>query len=52
MRISRVFEVIYNIICFAWENKIWWIVPIVIILLLAALVIITVQPVLPFVYPF
>jgi len=35
---------------FAWENKAWWIVPIVLVLLLLALLIFTGQATAPFIY--
>jgi hypothetical protein len=35
---------------FAWQNKAWWIIPIVIVLLLLALAIGTTQTVAPFIY--
>ena len=35
---------------FAWQNKAWWIVPIVIVLLLLALAIGTTSHVAPFIY--
>ena len=35
---------------FAWENKAWWIVPIILVLLLLALLIATGQTAAPFIY--
>ncbi len=35
---------------FAWENKVWWIVPMVLVLLLLALLIVTSQTAAPFIY--
>ena len=35
---------------FAWQNKAWWIVPIILVLLLLALVIVSSQTVAPFIY--
>ncbi len=35
---------------FAWQNKAWWIVPIVFFLLLITLVIVTGQATAPFIY--
>lgn len=35
---------------FAWQNKAWWIVPIVLVLLLLALLIVAGQGAAPFVY--
>lgn len=36
---------------FAWENKAWWIVPMVLIMLVIALLIVTGQGLSPFLYP-
>jgi len=35
---------------FAWQNKAWWMVPIVLVLLLMGLLITTTQTVAPFIY--
>ena len=35
---------------FAWQNKVWWIVPMVLVLLLLALLIVTGQTAAPFIY--
>jgi hypothetical protein len=35
---------------FAWQNKVWWIVPMVLVLLLLAVLIATSQSVAPFIY--
>ena len=35
---------------FAWQNKAWWIVPIVLVLLLLAVFIVTGSSVAPFIY--
>ena len=35
---------------FAWQNKAWWIVPVVLVLLLLALLIVSSQTVAPFIY--
>jgi len=35
---------------FAWENKAWWIVPIVLVMLLIALLVITSESAAPFIY--
>jgi hypothetical protein len=35
---------------FAWQNKAWWIVPIVLVFLLLALLIFTGQSTAPFIY--
>lgn len=35
---------------FAWQNKAWWIVPIVVVLLLMALLVFTFQTATPFIY--
>ncbi len=35
---------------FAWENKIWWMVPLVLVLALLAFVVFSGQAVTPFVY--
>lgn len=35
---------------FAWENKAWWIVPIVLVMLLLALVVVVGQGTVPFIY--
>ena len=51
MRIFRhLGRLIIEFIQFAWENKAWWIVPIVLVLLLLALVIATGQGAAPFIY--
>jgi hypothetical protein len=36
---------------FAWQNKAWWIIPLVGVLLLLALLIATGQTIAPFIYP-
>lgn len=35
---------------FAWQNKAWWILPLVLVLLLVALLVVTSQTATPFVY--
>jgi hypothetical protein len=35
---------------FAWQNKAWWIVPVVLVLLLLALLIVAGESVAPFIY--
>ena len=35
---------------FAWQNKVWWIIPIVLVLLLLAVFIVTGTSVAPFIY--
>lgn len=35
---------------FAWQNKVWWIVPMVLVLLLLGVLIATSQSVAPFIY--
>ena len=35
---------------FAWENKAWWIVPILIVLLLVAAILVTTPAATPFIY--
>jgi len=35
---------------FAWQNKAWWIFPVLIVLLLVGLLVTTSQTVLPYVY--
>jgi hypothetical protein len=37
---------------FAWQNKAWWLVPMVLMLLLLALFMVTGQNVVPYLYPF
>ena len=37
---------------FAWQNKVWWIVPMVLVLLALGLLIVSSQTVAPFIYPF
>lgn len=37
---------------FAWQNKAWWILPIVFVLLLLAFLIVGTQSIAPFLYPF
>jgi hypothetical protein len=36
--------------CFAWDNKAWWIIPIVLVLLLLAGLIVVGQSAAPFIY--
>jgi len=36
---------------FAWQNKAWWMVPVVLMLLLMAVLITTTQTIAPFLYP-
>ena len=44
-------KLLQEFVGFAWENKVWWIVPMVLVLLLLALLIVTTQIVsLPFIY--
>ncbi len=50
MRLRHVTKVLRDLVRFAAENKLWWIVPLVIVLGLLALVIFTGQAVTPFVY--
>lgn len=35
---------------FAWQNKAWWLVPIVLMLLLIGLLVVTTQSAAPFIY--
>ena len=35
---------------FAWQNKAWWILPVLIVLLLVGLLVTTSQTALPFIY--
>ena len=35
---------------FAWQNKVWWIVPMVLVLLLLGFLIVSSQTVAPFIY--
>jgi len=52
MRIFRhLTRFIREILLFAWQNKVWWIVPIVLILLVLTLVIAVGSSVAPFIYP-
>lgn len=37
---------------FAWQNKAWWIVPVILVLLLLAIFIVAGQTVAPFIYTF
>ena len=37
---------------FAWENKAWWILPIVLVLLLVVLIATAGQTITPWIYPF
>ncbi|MFN7700132.1 MAG: DUF5989 family protein [Deltaproteobacteria bacterium] len=50
MRLRSIAKVFGDLVRFAAENKIWWIVPLVVVLALLALVIFTGQAVTPFVY--
>lgn len=50
MRLRSVTKVFGDLVRFAAENKIWWIVPLVVVLSLLALVVFTGQAVTPFVY--
>jgi len=51
MRALRYFgRLIREFLGFAWQNKAWWIVPIVGILFLLALLIVAGQASLPFIY--
>ena len=36
---------------FAWQNKAWWIVPLVVVMLALALLIVAGQTAAPFIYP-
>lgn len=50
MRLRTVTKVFGDLVRFAAENKVWWIVPLVVVLGLLALVVFTGQAVTPFVY--
>ena len=51
MRFIKYFgRLIKEFLGFAWQNKAWWIVPIILVLLLLALVIVSSQSVAPFIY--
>lgn len=54
MRIKHItksaLHVFQNLGRFAWENKIWWMVPLVLVLALLAFVVFSGQAVTPFVY--
>lgn len=50
MRLRTVTKVFGDLVRFAAENKVWWIVPLVLVLGLLALVALTGQAVTPFVY--
>jgi len=50
MRLRSIAKVFGDLVRFAAENKIWWIVPLVVVLALLALVIFTGQAVTPLVY--
>jgi len=36
---------------FAWQNKLWWMIPVVLALLLMALLVAATQTAAPFIYP-
>ena len=54
MRIKHItksaLNVVQNLGRFAWENKIWWMLPLVLVLALLAFVVFSGQAVTPFVY--
>ena len=50
MRIRYVTKVFGDLVRFAAENKVWWIVPLVVVLGLLAVVVFSGQAVTPFVY--
>ena len=43
-------KLIQEFVGFAWENKAWWIIPIVLVLLLMGFLITTTQTAAPFIY--
>ena len=45
--IGRLFK---ELLIFAWENKAWWIIPVVLMLLILGLIIIGSQGAAPFIY--
>lgn len=54
MRIKHItksaLHLLQNLGRFAWENKIWWMLPLVLVLALLAFVVFSGQAVTPFVY--
>ncbi len=48
--IRHLFRLLQEVGEFAWENKIWWILPMVIVLLAMALLVFVGQSAPPFVY--
>jgi hypothetical protein len=43
-------KLLKEFIGFAWQNKVWWIVPMVLVLLLLGFLIVSSQAVAPFIY--
>ncbi len=51
MRFLRHLGLLLLAVCgFAWQNKVWWIVPLVLVLLLLAFLVFAGQSAAPFVY--
>ena len=48
--LKHLVRLIQDVARFAWENKIWWIIPMVLVLLLLGLLIFAGQAAAPFIY--
>jgi len=49
-KLGHLGKLLNEVWAFAWQNKAWWLVPLVVILLLLGLLIFTGQAVAPFIY--
>ncbi len=49
-KFAHVGRLLREVWAFAWQNKAWWLVPLVLVLLLMALLIFAGQGVAPFIY--
>lgn len=48
--LKHLFRLFADLAVFAWQNKIWWLVPMVLVLLLLGVLIFAGQTVAPFIY--
>ncbi|MFC1497554.1 DUF5989 family protein [Verrucomicrobiota bacterium] len=48
--LKYIYRLIKEFLGFAWQNKAWWIIPIIFVLLLLGLLIVSGQAAAPFIY--
>ena len=49
-KLGHLSNLLSEVWAFAWQNKAWWLVPLVLVLLLLGLLIVSGQAVAPFIY--